>query len=168
MELPVFDIPEYLAVLETPIGRVELTGDGSAVTSLSIEDEGSLPHDDLPRRTDRVLDDAALQLSEYFSGYRRSFDVALKPGGTTYQKAIWDGLGLVPYGSVVTYAELGYSAVGSRGGRAVGRAIAANPIPLLIPSHRVVSSRGRLTGYSGSNGLAVKRWLLDLEEAADV
>lgn len=162
---PPFDIPEYLAVVPSPIGRLELLSDDDTVTRLVIEDDGSLPHDDLPRRTNAVLDEAAAQLCEYFDGTRREFTVPVTATGTAFQRAIWDGLSLVPYGSVISYAVLGSTAVGTRGGRAVGRAVAANPLPLLIPSHRVVSARGGVTGFSGKRGLAIKRWLLEHERA---
>lgn len=162
-----FDIPEYLAVVSSPIGRLELLSDGATVTGLSIEDEGELPHDDLPRRTNDVLDEAAAQLCEYFDGARRDFTVPFAAHGTPFQRAVWDGLALVPYGSVITYAVLGNTAVGTRGGRAVGRAVACNPVPLLIPSHRVVSTSGKLTGFSGSQGVNIKGWLLD-HEGADI
>lgn len=165
-DLP-FDIPEYLAVMSSPIGRLELTSDGQTVTSLTIEDDAALPHDDLPRRSGDVLDEAAAQLCEYFDGARRDFTVPFAAHGTPFQRAVWDGLALVPYGSVISYAALGSNAVGSRGGRAVGRAVASNPVPLLIPSHRVVSTSGKLTGYSGSQGVKIKKWLLD-HEGADI
>ncbi|WP_166981310.1 methylated-DNA--[protein]-cysteine S-methyltransferase [Paramicrobacterium fandaimingii] len=162
---PPFDIPEYLAVVSTPIGRLELLSEGQTVTCLTIEDNGSLPHDDLPRRTNDVLDEAATQLCEYFDGSRQEFTVPFTANGTPFQRAVWDGLALVPYGSVVSYATLGSNAVGTRGGRAIGRAVACTPVPLLIPSHRVVSATGKLTGYTGSAGVAIKKWLIEHESA---
>lgn len=159
------DIPEYLAVVSSPIGRIELTSDGNCLTGLSIEDDGALPHDDLPRRTGSLIDNAVTQLGEYFAGSRQAFTIPVSVTGTPFQRAVWNGLDLVPYGSVISYASLGYTALGSRGGRAVGRAVAANPLPLIVPSHRVVSSTGRITGFSGSQGRDIKAWLLDHEGA---
>ncbi|PFG30941.1 methylated-DNA--[protein]-cysteine S-methyltransferase [Paramicrobacterium agarici] len=166
MTTPPFDIPEYLAVVSSPIGRLELTSEGHTVTSVTVEDDGALPHDDLPRRSNDVLDEAAAQLCEYFDGARRDFSVPVSANGTAFQRAVWDGLSLVPYGSVISYAELGSNAVGTRSGRAVGRAVAANPLLLLIPSHRVVSASGKVTGFAGSQGVKIKRWLLEHELVA--
>lgn len=160
------DVPHRLAVFPSPLGRIELVGDGEHVTSISFEQDGSLPHDAFPLDSGAVLDDAAAQLDEYFSGERTKFSVPLLPRGTAFQLAVWDALGLVPFGAVVSYGELGYTAVGARGGRAIGRAVAANPIPLLIPSHRVVTREGRVRGFLGSSGIALKEWLLDHEGAS--
>ncbi|SEC05704.1 methylated-DNA-[protein]-cysteine S-methyltransferase [Paramicrobacterium humi] len=165
MTQTLLDIPEYLAVVSTPIGRIELVSDGESLTGIAIEDDGALPHDDLPRRTTGLIDEAVAQLGEYFVGDRTQFSVPFTLTGTAFQLAVWNALDLVPFGAVVSYASLGYTAVGSRGGRAIGRAVAANPLPIIVPSHRVVSSTGRITGFSGSNGRDIKAWLLDHEGA---
>ncbi len=104
---------------------------------------------------------AAGQLREYFAGKRQRFEIATEPRGSGFQKAVWDELLRIPYGETRSYAELA-DAVGRPGAaRAVGRAVATNPISIVIPCHRVVGSDGSLTGYAG--GLDFKQGLLALE-----
>ena len=104
------------------------------------------------------------QLREYFAGERRDFDLPLDPpGGTSFQRAVWDALREIPYGQVISYGDLAAWAGRPKAGRAAGSACGANPIAVLIPCHRVVA-RGGLGGYGG--GLDAKRFLLDLERGA--
>jgi methylated-DNA-[protein]-cysteine S-methyltransferase len=156
-------LPRSLRRLASPIGRIELTGDGDAVTSLTIEKGGRLPLEGEPESSDDVLDRAASQLDEYFAGDRRSFDVPVHLAGTSFQKAIWQLLAELPYGSVSSYGALGAATGRPTAGRAVGGAVGANPVPLLIPCHRVLAAGGRITGYSAGEGVVTKAWLLDLE-----
>lgn len=101
------------------------------------------------------------QLAEYFSGRRRTFAIELNPRGTEFQLAVWHALLEVPYGATITYAELARR-IGKPGAvRAVGAANGANPIPVIVPCHRVIGSNGTLTGYGG--GIERKQWLLALE-----
>lgn len=155
--------PIGLRRIGSPIGRLELTSDGSALTSLTIEKDGRLPLDALPEVPHRVLDRAASQLDEYFAGRRRSFSITLAPRGTEFQRAIWDQLNALEWGEVTTYGELGLGTGRATAGRAVGGAIGANPIPIIIPCHRVLGSDGRITGYSGGAGIPTKLWLLEHE-----
>jgi methylated-DNA-[protein]-cysteine S-methyltransferase len=104
---------------------------------------------------------ASVQLSEYFEGKRKTFELELAPEGTDFQKAVWDELTRVPYGSTLSYGELARRIGRADAVRAVGAANGANPIPIVIPCHRVVGSNGSLTGYGG--GLDRKKWLLALE-----
>lgn len=156
-------IPSRLRRIDSPIGRLELTSDGTSITTLTIEKAGQLPLDAMPEASDRVLDRAAKQLGEYFAGRRRSFSVRLAPRGTTFQQAIWTQLSELAWGEVTTYGELGLGTGRPTAGRAVGGAIGANPIPILIPCHRVLGSDGRITGYSGGAGIPTKLWLLEHE-----
>lgn len=149
--------------LDSPIGRLELTGNGKAVTSLAIERDGQLPLDAHPLRSDRVLDRAARQLDEYFAGRRRSFSIPLAARGTPFQRSIWDQLSALEWGEVTTYGELGLGTGRPTAGRAVGGAIGANPIPVIVPCHRVLGSDGRVTGYSAGAGIPTKLWLLEHE-----
>lgn len=149
--------------IDSPIGRIELTGDGTAVTRLVIERDGRLPRDDEPEQADAVLDAAAAQLDEYFDGRRREFDVPLVLAGTAFQRAIWNELAQLDFGQVASYGELGLATGRATAGRAVGGAVGANPIPILVPCHRVLATNGRITGYSGGNGIPTKVWLLDHE-----
>lgn len=155
--------PTWLCRVASPIGRLELTSDGTALTTLTIERDGQLPFEAMPEHTNRVLDRAARQLDEYFAGRRRSFSIALAAHGTAFQHAIWDQLGELEWGEITTYGELGLGAGRPSAGRAVGGAIGANPIPVIVPCHRVLGSDGRITGYSGGQGIPTKLWLLEHE-----
>jgi methylated-DNA-[protein]-cysteine S-methyltransferase len=107
--------------------------------------------------------DVRRQLAEYFAGRRRSFALRLAPVGTPFQHRIWDELRRIPYGHVSSYADLALQLGLRNGERAVGQASAANPLPILIPCHRLVGSHGELTGFGG--GLEAKAFLLKLEKA---
>ena len=149
--------------LPSPIGRLQLVGNGSAVVSLLIERDGRLPLDAEPENSDAILDHAADQLREYFDGRRRTFDIPLDLRGTSFQHAIWNELAQLDFGQVASYGELGLATGRATAGRAVGGAVGANPIPILVPCHRVLATNGRITGYSGGNGIPTKVWLLDHE-----
>jgi methylated-DNA-[protein]-cysteine S-methyltransferase len=149
--------------MESPIGRILVTGDGTGVTSLVIERHGTLPLEDQPEHRDDVLDTAVAQLTEYFEGGRRSFDVPVVTRGTEFQRAVWQYLSTLPFGAVSSYGEIGRTTGRPTAGRAVGGAVGANPVPILVPCHRVLASNRRITGYSGGNGIPTKVWLLDHE-----
>jgi methylated-DNA-[protein]-cysteine S-methyltransferase len=108
-----------------------------------------------------VLDDAAAQLDEYFEGVRRSFDLPLALEGSSFQRQVWAQLRKIPFGTTVSYGHVATTLGRSGAARAVGHANARNPIPVIVPCHRVIGSSGQLTGYGG--GLRAKRHLLDLE-----
>lgn len=157
------DAPAYLRRIDSPIGRIEVTSDGESVTSLSIERQGHLPWEELPEHSTTVLDTAAAQLGEYFAGVRKDFDLPVSLSGTEFQKAVWQQLGELPFGAVVSYGEIGQATGRPAAGRAVGGAVGANPVPIIVPCHRVLASDKRITGYSGGNGIPTKAWLLDHE-----
>lgn len=153
----------FLIRLDSPIGRIELTGDDDAVTSLSIECEGALPHDGEPERSNAVLDAAGAQLLEYFAGTRTEFDLPVRLSGTPFQQAVWAELERLGWGEATSYGALA-AAVGKPGSaRAIGGAVGANPIPIIVGCHRVLASDGRITGYSGGDGIPTKLWLLGHE-----
>ncbi len=108
-----------------------------------------------------VLSRAVTQLSEYFDGVRTDFDVPLAATGTEFQQQAWAALRRIPYGETVSYGEQAGLMGDKHKARAVGAANGQNPIPIIVPCHRVVGSNGRLTGFAG--GLAIKAWLLDHE-----
>ncbi len=140
--------------IETPIGPLSLQADESAVSVMRFGAGGA--QDASP-----LLDAAEAQLREYFAGARRTFDLPLAPHGTAFQQRVWTALRAIPYGETRTYGELA-AAIGSpNASRAVGMANHRNPIPIIIPCHRVIGANGTLTGYAG--GLEVKRKLLALE-----
>lgn len=147
--------------IDTPIGAVLLAGDDSALSHLCLPGTSELAS--TPGRTPAPLRLAASQLDEYFSGSRRSFALPVAPHGTAFQLSVWNALTGIPYGETVTYGELARR-VGRPGAfRAVGQANGANPLPIVLPCHRVVAAGGRLGGYGG--GPDVKRRLLALEGA---
>lgn len=149
--------------MHSPIGRIEVTARQGAIVGLDIERDGTLPHDGIPESRSAVLDAASQQLSEYFAGTRREFDLPVATAGTAFQSSVWEQLSTIPYGAVRSYGEVGSSTGRPTAGRAVGGAVGANPIPIIIPCHRVLASDGRITGYSGGNGIPTKVSLLDLE-----
>jgi methylated-DNA-[protein]-cysteine S-methyltransferase len=109
----------------------------------------------------RLLVDAVAQLRDYFSGRRKSFELPLDPQGTEFQQKVWKALMDIPYGETRNYREIA-TAVGSpRAMRAVGAANGRNPLPIIVPCHRVIGADGKLVGYAG--GLTVKKLLLELE-----
>jgi methylated-DNA-[protein]-cysteine S-methyltransferase len=141
--------------LHTPLGDLTLS-----------EEDGALVAVDWGWGRDQtrtaLLDRAAGQLQAYFDGELTSFDLPLAPAGSAYRRRVWAALSEIPFGQVRTYAEIAAVAGGSP--RSVGGANGANPIPILIPCHRVVGS-ANIGGYSGGEGLATKRYLLGLEGA---
>ena len=98
---------------------------------------------------------------QYFQGKRREFDLPFAPKGTPFQQKVWNELAKVPYGTVVTYGELAARVGSPKACRAVGQANHNNPLPIFLPCHRVVGTKGALIGYAG--GLELKQWLLRLE-----
>lgn len=154
----------YLIRLDSPIGRLELVADDEAVTSLSIESGGRLPHDDAPERPNDVLRAAREQLVEYFAGRRLDFDVPVRLVGTPFQQSVWAELERLQWGEATSYGALA-AAVGKPGSaRAIGGAVGANPVPIIVGCHRVLASDGRITGYSGGEGVPTKLWLLGHEQ----
>ncbi|MBP2229818.1 methylated-DNA-[protein]-cysteine S-methyltransferase [Azospirillum agricola] len=138
----------------SPLGDLLLSSADGALTGVSW---GRVDGD----RPDAVLDAAARQLEAYFAGTLRHFDLPLKPAGTPFRQSVWSAMLAIPYGGTATYGGMA-RALGS-GPRAIGGACGANPIPIIIPCHRVLGSGGAAGGYSGQGGLETKAWLLDLE-----
>lgn len=143
----------WRAVAETPIGGLEITCSDRGIETITF-------HAD-PGPTDAAARLVLGQLDEYFHGARKHFDVPLAPRGTPFQLAVWNELLTIPYGETRTYAQIACAIDRPAATRAVGAANGANPIPIIIPCHRVVGSNGSLTGFAG--GLDVKRALLALE-----
>jgi methylated-DNA-[protein]-cysteine S-methyltransferase len=139
--------------VETPFGRLRLTSRDGALVSLDWTADGAAPADD----PDAVLERAAAELAAYARDPQRPFTVPLAPPGTDYQRRVWEALRAIPAGETRTYGEVARAAGGVA--RAVGGACGANPIPILIPCHRVVAGAG-LGGFSAAGGAALKRRLL--------
>jgi methylated-DNA-[protein]-cysteine S-methyltransferase len=146
------------ATIDSPIGELLLTGDGGALTRLSMA-----PFDVDPawRRDAGALAEPARQLAEYFAGERTAFDLELAPHGTAFQQQVWERLLEIPYGKTTTYGTLANALGNPRSVRAVGLANGRNPISIVVPCHRVIGADGSLVGYGG--GIERKRALLALE-----
>ena len=149
-------------VTASPIGRLELVELGGALVAIHFDAAPDLSVGHEQGRSP-VLTEACRQLAAYFAGDLRVFDLPLRPAGTDFQRRVWDLLATVPWGRTTTYgaiaARLGLPPGASR---AVGAANGANPIPVVLPCHRVIGSDGTLTGYAG--GLERKALLLRLEQ----
>ncbi len=152
-----------LLTIDSPLGRIALRSEGAAVSRVEIAVQGALSTDGVADAPTPVLKRAAKELVEYFAGRRREFTVPVTLSGTPFQQAIWDQLAEIPFGAVRGYGELGRATGRPTAGRAVGGAVGANPVPLLIPCHRVLASDSRITGYSAGDGIPTKIWLLDHE-----
>jgi methylated-DNA-[protein]-cysteine S-methyltransferase len=149
--------------MQSPIGRLTLTGDGRALTAIFFERDDRLAPGP-PKHwiaDDRRLRDVRAQLDEYFAGKRTAFDLPLALRGTPFQMKVWRALLNIRFGATASYGEIA-TAIGHPGAsRAVGGANHRNPIPIIVPCHRVIGSDGSLTGYGG--GEPTKRRLLALE-----
>jgi methylated-DNA-[protein]-cysteine S-methyltransferase len=144
------------------LGSLTAARDDVGLTALLLPG-GNLSVADTWLRDDSAFDDVRTQLDEYFTGLRTDFDLPLHPAGTTFQVRVWAALRTIPYGETASYAEVA-EAIGSPGAfRAVGAANGQNPIPIVVPCHRVIGAQGALVGYGG--GLDAKRWLLSHEAA---
>jgi len=148
-------------VTNSPLGLLTLSASDEALTGLTIADSHSVVEEKTPPNL--VLTAAVRQLSEYFQGTRTEFDLPVAFSGTPFQEKIWSALRTIPYGQSLGYEELGIVAGAGRAPRAVGGAVGANPLPIIIPCHRVLSSTKAITGYSGGAGIPTKIALLDLE-----
>lgn len=146
--------------LHSPIGRIEIHSRLRAVERVVVDDGTGLPHDGREEHQDDLLEAARRQVHDYFDGRRRQFDLPVRLVGTAFQQSVWSALGEVAWGATTTYGRLG-AAVGSpQAGRAVGGAVSTNPLPLLVPCHRVLGRTGGVTGYTVGEGVPTKQWLL--------
>ena len=150
---------------QSPIGLIRMVETGGFLTKAdfvkqSPESEHFQP--DTISDSSTLLKDACRQLDEYFEGRRQKFDLALKPHGTNFQRSAWESLLRIPYGETRSYLQQAEYISNPRAIRAIGQANSRNPIPIIIPCHRVIGKNGYLTGYAG--GLNRKTRLLALEQ----
>ncbi|BDX08644.1 methylated-DNA--[protein]-cysteine S-methyltransferase [Planctobacterium marinum] len=144
------------AYLQTPIGLLEIAAEQAHLKHiLFVEDALQVASEA------RVLQEAKKQLSEYFEGNRRVFDLPLSPQGTAFQNKVWQALLTIDYGQTCSYVDIAETLGDKNAVRAVGAANGKNPLSIVVPCHRVIGKNGKLTGYAG--GLSRKAWLLDLE-----
>lgn len=157
-------MPLSHTTVQTPIGEIALLADCDGLCAVRF-DVAVVPPDSPRDDGDPVLREAARQMRGYAEGLRETFDLPLAPRfGTAFQRAVWDHVARVPYGTTTTYGEIADAlGAGGAGARAVGAANGANPLPIVVPCHRVIGARGALTGYAG--GLDRKRALLAHEGA---
>jgi len=147
----------FKITIETPIGILEITTDNHFLLSVSFVDNNQTHSDFQPD----IMIDTVYQISEYFEGIRKKFNLNLKPAGTDFQIKVWEQVKNVPFGKTVSYLEIAKLTGSKNNSIAVGLANGKNPIPIIIPCHRIIGANGRLTGYAG--GLDKKRWLLKHE-----
>ena len=148
--------------MDSPVGRLLLAGDGERLMVISFpsghkrrEAESDWTHDPTP------FAEAIAQLRSYFSGELKDFSLPLDAKGTAFQRSVWDALLQIPYGATASYGEIAQRIGRPKASRAVGAANGDNPLPIVVPCHRVIGSSGKLTGFGG--GLDVKAKLLELE-----
>jgi len=152
----------YYTTFESPVGPLVLAGESSALRRVSFENGKR----STPPRADWKLDkepfaEVIRQLQAYFRGELKEFDLPLAMEGTEFQLRVWNALRAIPYGETVSYAQLAERIGNPKAVRAVGLANGSNPIPIIVPCHRVIGSDGSLTGFGG--GLSTKKMLLELE-----
>lgn len=150
---------KHLFYYQTDIGRIAVAENGSAVTNLYFQGE-EIPSDAVTGETE-LLKEAGRQLREYFAGERKEFTLPLAPSGTPFQQKVWESLCRIPFGETRSYKDIAQSVGSPKAFRAVGMANNRNPIPVLIPCHRVIGADGKMVGYGG--GIAIKEFLLHLE-----
>lgn len=162
--------------MPTPIGDLTIIASDAAVVAIRWDTDGADRDPEARNPVDRKLPDeievvdaasqpvlarAVEQLTEYFAGTRTEFDLPLDPDGTAFQRDVWHELERIPFGETITYGEQAARLGDRNKSRAVGAANGKNPIPIVVPCHRVVGANGHLTGFAG--GLDTKAWLLDHE-----
>lgn len=146
--------------IDSPIGGLRLHADGDKLVAIDFDAEVMGE-----KVESTVLDEAARQLTEYFAGERTEFDLPLAAAGTEFQHRVWDELEKVPFGETASYGQISARlGLDRRGPRSVGSANGRNPIPIIVPCHRIIGANGSLTGYAG--GLDKKLQLLNLESPA--
>jgi methylated-DNA-[protein]-cysteine S-methyltransferase len=158
--------PIYYTFFESPLGRLFVQGDGQFVTGLYMPQHKRWTGPDAAwREGDAPFAAVRTQLNEYFAGERRHFDVPVKLVGTSFQQRVWRELVKIPFGTTISYAQLARRVGQPAAARAVGHANGRNPVPIIVPCHRVIGANGKLTGYAG--GIEQKRRLLAWEHRAE-
>jgi len=154
--------------VDTSIGVVLIAGDAESVRRIAFPKNGEPVRPDAgwEHSARGPVGEAIRQLRDYFAGRRTGFDLPLAPEGTPFQRAVWRQLQDIPYGVTISYGELARRVGNPKASRAVGTANGANPIPIVIPCHRVIAADGKLGGFGG--GLTVKQALLALEAKSSV
>lgn len=145
-----------IAFLKSPLGITKIVGDANGISEISVSDEGEVSVS-IPKE----LEQAVIQLQDYFEGKRNDFHLKLNPKGTEFQQRVWQELLNIPFGKTLSYLELSKKLGDVKAIRAVAAANGKNPLWIVVPCHRVIGTDGSLTGYAG--GLGRKKWLLEHE-----
>ncbi|MHC1702439.1 MAG: methylated-DNA--[protein]-cysteine S-methyltransferase [Tenuifilaceae bacterium] len=151
--------PQFIGYLLSPIGLLWIGSNGVYINSIRFLDNSELKSTNDPIG---LVQNCIVQLNEYFEGKRKLFDLPIMPSGTEFQRTVWDKVSEIPYGETTSYGLISKLLGDPKLSRAVGTANGANPIPIIIPCHRVIGNDGSLTGYAG--GLDRKKWLLNHEQ----
>lgn len=152
--------PRNYQYLSSPLGKLRLVSDGEHIVSIEFDGRYYLEPFDV-KASDAALTSCAAQLEEFFIGKRTVFDLPLAPRGTPFQHYVWAELKKIPFGALRSYRDIAQAIKKPSAARAVGAANGRNPIPIVVPCHRVIGSDGSLTGFAG--GLEAKKILLRLE-----
>ena len=152
-----------LTLIDTPIGAISLTANHRALTHIRFLGETPQDPTTLEDEHHPVLDLAARELAAYLGGQYHDFTVPIEPQGTAFQQLVWQALKAIPWGETRSYGEIAQAIGQPTAARAVGMANHKNPLPIVIPCHRVIGADGQLTGYNG--GMTIKEQLLALEHA---
>lgn len=147
----------FVANYASLLGNLEITSDQYCILACNFK-EKETQSETIPQ----ILNQALVQIDEYFTGKRKEFNLTLFPSGTEFQENVWLKLLEIPFGNVISYSELASKIGNIAAVRAVGNANGQNPISIFIPCHRVIGKTGKLVGYGG--GLERKKWLLDFEK----
>jgi len=157
----------FYTYIPSPLGELLVAGDGETLHLISFPTGSkTIRHADHWQRNDKMFKDVAAQLKAYFAGTLKEFDLPLTLDGTDFQNQVWKNLATIPYGETATYGEMAKKAGRPKASRAVGAANGSNPLPIVLPCHRVIGSTGALTGFGG--GMDAKKFLLGLEGAIAV
>ncbi len=155
--------------VDSPIGKLKLIASDRGLMAVIWQNDNTIDArwgELVENPANRILADAERQLGEYFAGKRETFSVALDMRGTSFQKDVWEALRSIPFGETRSYGDIAKQLGNPKATRAVGAANGRNPIPIIVPCHRVIGSTGKLTGFGG--GLEMKARLLELERCARV
>ncbi len=152
-------------IYDSPIGPLTLASNGEALIQVEFEG-GKYPLPQYELGSDNILDQTRRELDQYFAGKLRAFKVKVAPQGTEFQRKVWAALQTIPYGATKSYAQQAKLIGAPKATRAVGAANGRNPIPVIIPCHRVIGANGSLTGFGG--GMERKQILLELEQGGDL
>ncbi len=150
-------------IVETPLGKIAVCAANGKLVEVGFVSDGSLTSFSENDLDAAITKQAGVQLEEYFAGKRQSFDLPVSFSGTEFQRSIWQEIAKIPFGQTASYKDLAVRIGKPQAARAVGGAVGSNPIGIIVGCHRVMGSSGKITGYSGGQGIPTKVKLLELE-----